>query len=326
MLPAMPPRKKKVEAGTVGLTAPETQAGEPPADVAALAKQIGLDGGAVLSTYREPFAGHWLVFASIPIDKIEPTPYQRELSKTHADRLAGVIPKVGLYLDPVVAVRHEGSYWTPNGMHRLQALRQLGGKSIVALVVPDPKIAYRILALNTEKAHNLKDKALEVIRMARGLAATPDTQKRPESEWAFEFEEPSLLTLGLCYEKNARFSGGAYHSIIKRCDDFMELPIAKALAKREARAELFLGLYEDVNSVVPPHQEARFKTAYLKPFVVARINPLRFVRAAKPGQKAPRAELEPTIKKMIESAKKFDVKKVRPQDLAAMGGAPPAEE
>ena len=44
-------------------------------------------------------------------------------------------------------------------------------KSIVALVMPEPEIAYRILALNTEKAHNLKDKALEVIRMARAIAA-----------------------------------------------------------------------------------------------------------------------------------------------------------
>jgi hypothetical protein len=40
----------------------------------------------------------------LPIDQVEPTPYQRELSKTHADRLAMVIPKVGRFLDPIVTV------------------------------------------------------------------------------------------------------------------------------------------------------------------------------------------------------------------------------
>jgi ParB family transcriptional regulator, chromosome partitioning protein len=322
----MPPRKKKVEAGTVGLTATESLSTTPPDEVSTLARSISADGGAVLSTYREPFAGQWVVFASLPIERVEPTPYQRELSKTHADRLAAVIPKVGLFLDPVIATRHDSVYWTPNGMHRLQALKQLGAKAIVALVVPDPRVAYRILALNTEKAHNLKDKALEVIRMARGLAATPDTQRRNESEWAFEFEEPAYLTLGLCYEENARFAGGGYQPVIKRCEEFMDAPIGKALEVRTKRRDLLLALDEAVNGVVAALKEAGLKSAYLKPFVIARINPLRFVKAPKPGQKAPRAEFEATIKKMLESAKKFDAKKVRPQDLAAMGGAPPAEE
>jgi len=67
------------------------------------------------------------------------------------------------YLDPIVTVRVDDKYWTPNGHHRLSAMRALGAKSIMALVVVDPKVAYRILALNTEKAHNLKEKSLEVI-------------------------------------------------------------------------------------------------------------------------------------------------------------------
>jgi len=61
--------------------------------------------------------------------------------------------------------------------------------------------------------------------------------------------------------------------------------------------------------------------------VVARINPLRFQKPAKPGQKAPRAEFDATLDKMLASAKKFDASKVRPQDLAAMAAASgPAEE
>ena len=84
----------------------------------------------------------------------------------------GVVEKIGLFLDPIIAIRHEDKYWTPNGNHRLQALRKLGVKTIVALLVPDPQVAFKILALNTEKAHNLKEKSLETIRMARALAGS----------------------------------------------------------------------------------------------------------------------------------------------------------
>ncbi len=64
----------------------------------------------------------------------------------------------------------DGRLWTPNGRHRLAAAKVLGLKQITALISPDESLAYRILALNTEKAHNLRDRSLEVIRMARNLA------------------------------------------------------------------------------------------------------------------------------------------------------------
>ena len=58
-------------------------------------------------------------------------------------------------------------------------MRRLGAKSITALVVPDREVAWQILALNTEKAHNLKERSLEVIRIYRGLVDEDDS--RPES-------------------------------------------------------------------------------------------------------------------------------------------------
>src|SRR5574338_1218184 len=188
---AASPRKKKVkaEAGSVGLTADEVASGAPPAEVAKLQQLIEAAGGHVLATYREPFGGNWVALAALPLDKVKPTPYQRELSKAHAERLATVIPKVGRFLDPVIAVPDSsGGFMSPNGMHRLSALTSLGAKTVVALVMPEPEIAFRILALNTEKAHNLKDKALEVIRMARAIA---DEDDRSEQDMAFELEQPT---------------------------------------------------------------------------------------------------------------------------------------
>jgi ParB family chromosome partitioning protein len=316
---AAAPRKKKVKAaaGSVGLTAEEVASDSAPAEVTKLEKQIEAAGGKVLTLYREPLGGHWVALAALPLDKVRPTPYQRELSKAHADRLAAVIPKLGRYLDPVIAVPDKsGDFISPNGMHRIAAMNQLGAKTIVALVMPEHELAFRILALNTEKAHNLKDKALEVIRMARAIAAEDN---RSESEVAFELEQPALVTIGICYEKNPRFSGGAYNSVVSKCETFSTDPMSKSLELRDAHADKLLELDKLVGEAVQKLKDAGWTSGYLKPIVVARVNPLRF---AKPG-KDEKADFDKTIDKMIEGAKKFDASKVKAQDVvlaATVGG------
>ena len=318
--PAAPrkPRKVKPEAGSVGLTAEECASGSPSAEVSKVRKQIDDAGGSVLACYREPFGGHWVALAALPLDKVKPTPYQRELSKTHAERLATVIPKVGRFLDPVIAVPDGDGFISPNGMHRLSALAALGAKTTVALVMPEPEIAFRILALNTEKAHTLKDKAIEVIRMARAIAEADP--KKSEADVAFELEQASLVTLGVCYEKNGRFSGGAYNSVVSRTETFSTEPMAKSLKLREEHADKLLELDEAVAGAVQRLKESGFTSGYLKPIVVARVNPLRFIKAGKDDAKP---DFDKTIDRMIEGAKKFDPSKVKAQDVAiaaAVGG------
>ena len=320
--PATPrKRKTKPAAGSVGLDASQVTAGSPPSEVSELGAQIEAAGGAVIASYREPFGGHWLALAALPLAKVKPTPYQRELSKTHAERLATVIPKVGRFLDPVIAVPDDdGGFITPNGMHRLSALGSLGAKTVIALVMPEPEIAFRILALNTEKAHNLKDKALEVIRMARAIAADPKKAATSEADVAFELEQAQLVTLGVCYEHNARFSGGAYNSVVARTEVFATEPIKHSLVLREAHAERLLELDDAVTAAVARLKESGFTSGYLKPIVVARINPLRFL---KPGKDDARPDFDRTIDRMLEGARKFDPSKVKAQDVAiaaAVGG------
>lgn len=307
-------RKVKVEAGSTGLSA--TECARPSASSAndALRARIEAEGGAVLASYREPLGGHDVLFAALPLERVEPTPYQRELSKAHAERLTTVIPKVGRFLDPIVAVPDDDKFITPNGMHRLSAMRALGAKAITALVVPEPEVALRILALNTEKAHNLRDKALEVVRMFRSLAESDEGQGRKETDLVLEFEQPALITLGLCYEQNGRFSGGAYMPVVSRCEAFEPKSLAATLPVREARAERLLALDAEVNKAVQKLKDAGFTSGYLKPVVVARINPLRFVRA-KPGEPV-RGDFDKTIDRMMQGAAKFDAGKVKAADIA----------
>lgn len=309
-------RRRKEAAEPTGLVPGETLV-EPPHDVRRLADQVEGDGGAVLSIYRDPFGGRWLILAALPADRVAPSPFQRDPSKLHVSRLEAVIEKIGRFLDPIIVVRNEdGTYWTPNGNHRLVALRALGGRTITGLLLPEREMLYTILALNTEKAHNLREKALEVIRMARDLAAQ---DAGIEAQYAFAFEDPAFLTLGICYEKRPRFAGGAYHPVLRRVDEFLRLPFDRALARREGWVERLLAIDDRVNELVAELKDRGFVSPYLKAFVVARLNPLRFQRGAT-------AEMDETLDKMEKAARRFDPGKVRQADLTRTGGPPPSEE
>jgi len=316
----MPPRKKpvrrkKATPASVGLTTAETrQPGG--ADVDRLAAQVEEDGGAVVGRYSDPFGGTPLILAALPVDRVEPTPYQRDPSDAHVKRLMGVIETIGRFLDPIVVVREDGQYFTPNGNHRLQALKKLGVKTVMGLLVPDPAVAFKILALNTEKAHNLREKSLETIRMARALAKRSDAT---EDSFAFEFEQPAFLTLGTCYEGRPRLSGGAYQSILRRVDAFLDEPIAKAIKERDRRGRKILKLDDAVSAAVEKLKAKGLTSPYLKPFVVSRVNYTRF-------SKATSFDFDETLDKIVASAQKFNVDKVNQQDVAKAGGGPPPEE
>ena len=184
-----------------GLDAADVALALDAAEVAELTALVRSAGGAPIGAYREPLGGRALLLAALPLAAVQPTPFQRDLSPTHAKRLAASIDETGAFLDPLIVVRGEdGGLWTPNGRHRLAAAKVLGLKQITALISPDESLAYRILALNTEKAHNLRDRSLEVIRMARNLAARRG--REAESAYRAQFEAPELLTLGIVYQQS----------------------------------------------------------------------------------------------------------------------------
>jgi ParB family chromosome partitioning protein len=310
--PARRRTTRKAPAETVGLGPRECATDASSSDLRMLAQRIDADGGALIGTYKDPFGGHPLVLAVLPIARVEPTPFQRDLSEAHHKRLADVIAKTGRFLDPIVAITApEAGFWTPNGRHRLEAMRRLGAKAITALVVPDREIAWQILALNTEKAHNLKERSLEVIRIYRGLLA--EDGARRESSFEFYLEEPAYVTIGVCYEKQPRFAGGAYHSVLRRTERFSDDSLADALIRHEELAEGVLRLEDRVSAVVAKLKERGLTSPYLRSFVVARINPLRWIKGELPPA-------EKVIAQMSERAAKFNVERVKQDDLARAGG------
>jgi ParB family transcriptional regulator, chromosome partitioning protein len=309
---------RKAKAGTRGLLPSECRLDSLPDDAREARDRIESEGGLLVGAYNDPLGKNALLLAVLPIARIEPTPFQRDLSQAHHRKLADVLHRTGMFLDPVIAVAapKEG-FWTPNGRHRLEAMRRLGARSITALVVPKHEIAWQILALNTEKAHNLRERSLEVIRIYRGLM--DEDAKRPESAFAFYLEEASFVTLGVCYEKNGKFAGGAYNPIVRRLSKFSDESLSKAIREHEKQADMLMDLDARVTEVVAKLKARGFVSPYLRAFVVARINPLRWIQGEPPP-------LEEVLRTMRDRAAKFNTERIKQEDLASAGGAPDEAE
>jgi ParB family chromosome partitioning protein len=317
-------RPRKAKAGTRGFSPLDCAVDSLPADAQQAKSRVESEGGLVVGAYGDPLGKNPLLLAILPIDRVEPTPFQRDLSQMHHRRLADVIDRTGMFLDPIIAVlapengtrgdktAAKPGFWTPNGRHRLDAMRRLGARSITALVVPKHEVSWQILALNTEKAHNLRDKSLEVIRIYRNLME--EHAGKTEKDFAFYLEEASFATMGLCYEKNPRFSGAVYNSFVRRLTEFSDASLAKALKEHEKIAAMVLELDEKVAEVVKKLKAKGFVSPYLKTFVVARSNPLRFMKEA--------PELEDLIKTIRGKVERFNVDRIRQEDIVASGGAP----
>lgn len=282
--------------------------GKPPPHALALAREIEEHGGHVLAIYTEPVGERWQLFSLLPLEQVEPTPYQRDLSKPHVKRLQEVIKKLDRFVDPIVVVAQgPGSYWTPNGHHRLAALRKLKAKWVSAILIPDAEVAFQILALNTEKAHNLREKSLEVIRMYRALQLQEGGKS--EEAFSFQFEEPYYITLGLMYERHPRFAGGAFSPILRRVDKFLRSPLAKAYEERQRRAEQVEAADAVLSDVVAGIKKRGINHPYVKNFILARCNPLTRARKIVPS-------FEETFDKLHRALDRFDVDKIRMEDIA----------
>jgi ParB family chromosome partitioning protein len=308
-------RRRGVELEPSGLGPTELALGELQGDLLTLAEQVRADGGAVLASYREPLGGHAVLLVALPIERVRPTPFQRDVSEPHVKRLVHAMDKTKRFLDPIIMVHQADVYYTPNGRHRLTALTELGAKSAIGLLVPEFAVAYQILALNIEKAHTLRERALEVVRMHHELTGT---EAGKETDFEFEFEDPALVTLGFAYETRPRLAGGAYHPVLRKVESWIDAPLAEAADERKQRADLVLDLDDAVTAAVSKLKERGLTSPYLRNFVVARVNPLRFIKGELPS-------MDDLFKGMIQRAKGLKLDKISPADLAKTGGAPEEE-
>jgi ParB family chromosome partitioning protein len=90
------------------------------------------------------------------------------------------------------------------------------------------------------------------------------------------------------------------------------------MAERERRADVLLAFDDAVTGAVARLKEKGFDSPYLRAYVVARVNPLRFVKGDPPS-------FDELFAQMTRRAAGLDPGKVRSEDLARSGGAAEAE-
>src|SRR6266481_9202959 len=90
-------RPRRAKPRTKGFEPMECRLEHPEGAAAVAAETIEEGGGCVVGLYKEPLGGHPTLLSILPIDKIEPTPFQRDLSDAHHKRLADVIRKTGRF-------------------------------------------------------------------------------------------------------------------------------------------------------------------------------------------------------------------------------------
>lgn len=281
---------------------------EVPEEIQQFIRQVEADGGIVWAAYPEPYARRWQLLVELPLDRVEPTPYQRDLSPHHVERLKSVIQEIGRFIDPIVAVRTpDGRYWTPNGNHRREAMVRLGARTIMAILIPDPSVAYHILGLNTEKAHNLREKALEVLRMYRTLRE--EHPEAPERTFAFQFEEAYLITLGILYDRKERFAGAGYVPILRKVDRFLDLPMREAIGERERRAQVIEAIDQLVEPILEALHEKGIRYPFLKQAVLSQVNPIRRKRIVT-------LSFDEVMARIREGLARYNVEAVTAEELA----------
>lgn len=142
--------------------------------------------------------------------------------------------------------------------------------------------------------------------MYRALADEHPTAS--EEAWAFQFESAHFVTLGLLYETNKRFAGGAFAPLLRRVDKFLKSTLRKGLDEREERAGLVRAADEALAAVVAKVRKRGINHPYVKNYLLARTTPLTRARKTLPS-------FDQTFKKLRENLQSFDVAKVRYDDI-----------
>src|SRR5207249_3192506 len=175
-----------------------------------------------------------------------------------------------------------------------------------SILVVEPGMLFAVLPLDVEKAHKLKERSLEVIRMYRALVTEePDTT---EEKWASQFEAPHFIPLGLLYEENRRFAGGAFAPILKRVDKFLKGKLPDTLLTRQERAGKVREADAALAVAVAALKKRGINHPYVKNFVLARTSPLTRARKTMPS-------FDQTFDKLTAAIRGFDPAKVRYEDI-----------
>ena len=217
-----------------------------------------------LARFEDPIKKRPLSLAVFNIEEVEVPPFQRDLSEGLKKHLELAIEKLG-FITPIVVCAHEGRYYVVDGRHRLEALRDLGAREVLAIVAPED-LYLHILEFNTEKPPNVKEKSKQAYRLFQEFLRTdPQTV---EADLFTYFKEPQFITFGFVLEEfEGRFPASFYESLLAKIDRFLEEPLSEAVEERRRRAQKLIELHLEVNQ---KYAELGWTNALMKGEIVRR--------------------------------------------------------
>jgi len=215
-----------------------------------------------LGHFEDPVKKRPLRLAVFDLEEVKIPPFQRDVSEGLKKHLELAIEKLG-FVTPIVVCPHNGEYYVVDGYHRLEALRDLGAREVLAIVAPE-EIYLNILEFNTEKPPNVKEKSKLAYRLFQEFLR--EDSQLIEADLFTYFKEPQFITFGFVLEEfEPRFPASFYESLLSKIDRFLEEPLSEAAEERRRRAQKLLELNHEVNQ---KYAELGWTNALLKGEIV----------------------------------------------------------
>ncbi len=228
--------------------------------------------------FRDPAKRRGLHFDVLPIATLEVISHQRKASDAHVKRVMDSVDRVG-FLAPVVVVERDGGggYLIIDGQHRFLAAKELGLRRIPAVIAPRD-IARRMLTLNVEKEPNIRERSAVALSIYRELVDADPDMPEDDPEVADAVQQPHYVTLGLAYAESGRLAGSQFEPILRKCDGFMDVPLAESLPVREARAGRVVEAHRLVRAVSEKLKEIGAWHEFAGAQIISYANPLKRAR------------------------------------------------
>jgi len=228
--------------------------------------------------FRDPAKRRGLHFDVLPMAKLEVISHQRKASDAHVKRVMDSVNRVG-FLAPVVVVERDGGggYLIIDGQHRYLAAKELGLRRIPAVIAP-PDVARRMLTLNVEKEPNIRERSAVALSIYRELVDAEPDMPEDDPEVADAVQQAHYVTLGLAYAASGRLAGSQFEPILRKCDGFMDAPLAESLPVREARAGRVVEAHRLVRAVSDKLKEIGAWHEFAGAQIISYANPLKRAR------------------------------------------------
>jgi ParB family chromosome partitioning protein len=256
-----------------------------------------------LATFQEEKRQYPVELLQIPIEELQVIPVQRKPSKPHVKRLLGSIGKVGFVVPPIV-VERKGRHWIIDGQHRFLAAKEARLSALPCLKIPE-EYAHHLMELNVEKQMSLRERCYVALNVVRMYLDEEPSMAENDPRILDSIDQGYYVTVGLTYEKNPRFSGSAFETLLKKVDAFLDKPLKEAMEERRRRCGVLLKTHDAVMECVGAIKKLGVSHPFLYKEVVSYANPYKRKRVVKDTFDGLFAKVQQALQELLESPGKF---------------------